>query len=143
MSELDEFLAGERLEDVVIFLSDAFLEADSALYDMGTETDDGVVLVVAGDKGRQAFQAGTGMEAMQFAKTAMGAEGTIDPELSGGVCPDADEGEDHDVEFVFAFAEEENPEVGGLYEEGDVVHAYAHCACGENYSHKWVVGSRD
>ena len=163
MSELDEFLAGDRPDDVVLFLSDAFLEADSALYDMGTETDEGVVLVVEGEKGRRAFQAGTGMEAMQFAKTAMGTDGEIAPDLSGGVCPAAEGADgagheagtadagpadretetddavaDHRTEFIFAFAEAENPEVGGLYAEGDVVHAYVACSCGATYSDKWV-----
>jgi hypothetical protein len=29
--------------------------------------------------------------------------------------------------------------VGGLYAEGAVVHAYAHCECGTSYSDRWVV----
>jgi hypothetical protein len=29
--------------------------------------------------------------------------------------------------------------VGGVYAEGDVVHAYAQCACGTAYSDRWVV----
>ena len=144
MSELDEFLAGERLDDVVIFISDVFLDADSRLRNVGTETADGVRVVVDGESGRAAFEAGTGMEAMGFAKKAMGAEGDIARTLDGGECPREAEapGEEHTVEFVFSFAEAENPDVGGLYAEGDVVHAYAHCACGHDYSHKWVVGSR-
>jgi len=144
MSELDDFLAGDRLDDVVIFVSNVFVDADSRLRDVGTETDDGVRVVVDGESGRAAFEAGTGMEAMGFARQAMNAEGDIDRALDGGECPRAEEapGEEHAVEFVFAFAEAENPEVGGLYAEGDVVHAYAHCACGHDYSHKWVVGTR-
>jgi hypothetical protein len=88
------------------------------------------------------------MDAMQFAKGAMGTEGDIAADLSGGVCPASEsaaesaEGEDHAVQFVFAFAEEQNEEVGGLYAEGDVIHAYAHCDCGESFSHKWVTGER-
>jgi hypothetical protein len=90
------------------------------------------------------------MGAMEFAKAAMDAEGEIARTLDDGACPfaddatDADEGsDDHEVQFVFAFAEAQNEEVGGLYAEGDVVHAYAHCTCGESYSHKWVIGDRD
>lgn len=148
MSKLDEFLAGERLDDVVFYLSDAYLDDDSRLRNVGTETDGGVRLILDGETGRSAFEAGTGMGAMEFAKTAMGAEGTIARSLDGGECPFADDAgetpdEDHDVSFVFAFAEAQNEEVGGLYAEGDVVHAYAHCACGESYSHKWIVGDRD
>lgn len=144
MSELDEFLAGERLDDVVLFISDVFLDADSRLRNVGTETDDGVRVVVDGESGRSAFEAGTGMDAMGFAQKAMSTEGDVARSLDGGECPRADEhpDEEHAVEFVFAFAEAENQEVGGLYAEGDVVHSYAHCACGENYSHKWVVGAR-
>ncbi|SMO84705.1 DUF5807 family protein [Halorubrum cibi] len=152
MGKLEEFLAGDRLDDVVFYLSDAFLDDDSRLREVGTETDDGVRLVLDGETGRSAFQAGTGMGAMEFAKEAMANEGEIDRSLDGGECPfagddaetDAEgDDEDHAVRFVFAFAEGENPEVGGLYAEGDVIHAYAHCTCGESYSHKWVVGDRE
>ena len=144
MSKLDEFLAGDRLDDVVLFISDAYLDDDSRLWNVGTETAGGVRLVLDGETGRSAFQAGTGMGAMEFAKEAMGAEGEIARGLDGGECPFADErpDEDHDIRFVFAFAEAQNEEVGGLYAEGDVVHAYAHCTCGGSYSHKWVVGER-
>ncbi|MUW14318.1 hypothetical protein GJ633_06335 [Halorubrum sp. CBA1125] len=160
MSNLDEFLAGERLDDVVFYLSDAYLDDDSRLREVGTETDGGVRLILDGETGRSAFEAGTGMGAMEFAKEAMGNQGRIDRTLDGGRCPFADDvaepldtadvdetpdadDVDHEVRFVFAFAEGENPDVGGLYAEGDVVHAYAHCTCGESYSHKWVVGDRD
>ncbi|TKX81915.1 DUF5807 family protein [Halorubrum sp. SD626R] len=147
MSKLDAFLAGERLDDVVFYLNDAYLDDDSRLRNVGTETDGGVRLILDGETGRSAFEAGTGMGAMEFAKTAMGAEGTIARSLDGGECPFSDDAgedsDDHAVSFVFAFAEAQNEEVGGLYAEGDVVHAYARCACGESYSHKWIVGDRD
>ena len=147
MSKLDAFLAGKRLDDVAIFVSDAHLAGSDRLTELGESVDGGVVIVVPGEKGRQAFSAGTGMDAMAFAKEAMGTEGTIAPRLDAGVCPAADGTEgteaDHEPEFVFAFAEEKNEEVGGLYAEGDVIHAYARCSCGESYSHKWVVGDRE
>ncbi|WP_418285591.1 DUF5807 family protein [Halorubrum sp. DTA46] len=154
MSKLDEFLAGERLDDVVFYVSDAYLDDDSRLRNVGSETGGGVRLILDGETGRSAFEAGTGMGAMEFAKTAMGAEGAIARSLDDGECPFADSGgdgedgedeetdDDHGVRFVFAFAEAQNEEVGGLYAEGDVVHAYAHCTCGESYSHKWIVGDR-
>ncbi len=145
MSKLDEFLAGDRLDDVVFYVSDDYLDDDSRLREVGTETDGGVRLILDGETGRSAFQAGTGMDAMEFAKEAMGTEGTISRSLDGGECPfaDADDSdEEHRVRFVFAFAEAQNEDVGGLYAEGDVVHAYAHCTCGGSYSHKWIVGER-
>ena len=146
MSNLDEFLAGERLDDVVFYVSDAYLDDDSRLRQVGTETDGGVRLILDGETGRSAFQAGTGMGAMEFAKTAMDADGEIARSLDDGACPFADDPDsdaDHAIRFVFAFAEAQNEEVGGLYAEGDVVHAYAHCTCGESYSQKWVIGDRD
>jgi len=160
MSDLAAFLAGDRLDDVVLYLSDVFLEEDSRLRDVGTETDDGVQLVLDGETGRDAFAAGTGMDAMSFAGDAMGTSGTITRSLDAGVCPDAnadadatpDEDaaeetvaavdEDHAVRFVLAFAEEQNEAVGGRYADGDVIHAYAHCACGARYADRWVVGER-
>jgi hypothetical protein len=141
MSKLSEFLAGERLEDVALYLAEDQLDEAGKLAEAGEQQENGVVLVVPGEQGRRMFQAGTGMDAMEFAKEAMGEEGEIDRGLAGGSCPGGDD-EDHEVQFVFAFAEAENPEVGGLYAEGDVIHAYAQCACGEAYSQKWVVGSR-
>jgi hypothetical protein len=144
MSALEEFLAGERPEDVALFLSESYLDDDSNLRNVGSEVDGGVVLVIDGEQGRSAFEAGTGMGAMEFAKEAMGEEGEIAPDLSGGACP-ADTHEtpaDHETEFVFAFSEEQNEEVGGLYAEGDVIHAYAQCACGLAYSDRWVAGEK-
>ncbi|MEF8801766.1 MAG: DUF5807 family protein [Halolamina sp.] len=141
MSKLSEFLAGERLEDVGLYLAADQLDEDGKLAEIGEERDGGVVLVVPGEKGRQLFSAGTGMDAMEFAKEAMGETGSIHQDLSGGECP-AGDGDEHVVQFIFAFAEAENPEVGGMYADGDVIHAYAQCNCGEAYSQKWVVGSR-
>ena len=144
-SKLDEFLAGERLDDVAIFLTHDFLDSQGKIANMGESVENGVVLVVPGDDGRQAFASGTGMDPMAFARQAMDAEGVIHPDLGGGECPDAVErpGEAHDVEFVFAFGEAQNEEVGGLYADGDVMHAYAHCSCGTDYSHKWLMGARE
>lgn len=142
MSKLEEFLAGERLDDVALFLTHDYMDEAGRIANVGEDVENGVVLVVPGDDGRQMFAAGTGMDAMQFAKNAMGQEGTIDPNLAGGDCPEGDSDE-HQVKFVFAFAEEENPGVGGIYADGDVIHAYAQCECGQSYSHKWVVGTRD
>lgn len=139
---LDDFLAGERLDDVAIFLADDYLDSDGKLTEIGTTVDGGVVLVVSGDKGRSAFSSGTGMDAMDFAQTAMNVDGEIAPNLDGGTCPESD-GDDHSVEFIFAFAEAENEGVGGMYADGDVMHAYAHCTCGTSYSHKWVLESRE
>ncbi len=133
-----EFLAGNRLDDVALFLSDEY--GTEKLTQLGEPVENGVVIVVSGEKGRGAFSAATGMDTMEFARTAMNRDGEIAPLLNGGDCPEA--GPDHAVRFVFAFAEAENENVGGLYAEGDVIHAYAHCACGTSYSHKWVVGDR-
>lgn len=147
MSKLESFLAGNRLDDVAIYVNDATLAGSEGLADLGERVDGGVVIVVPGETGRQAFSAGTGMDAMAFTKEAMGSEGTIGPRLDTGDCPATDGTESHEagheLKFVFAFGEEKNEEVGGLYAEGDVIHAYAQCSCGESYSHKWVVGDRD
>lgn len=133
-TDLDDFLAGDRLDHIALYLTDDYLD-DDALSAHGTTVEGGVVLVVPGDRGRDLFSAGTGMDAMAFAKEAMGTEGEIDHTLQGGTCPDCDRG----AAFVLAFAEARNEEVGGIYAEGDVIHAYAVCACGERYSDKWVV----
>ena len=142
MSKLSEFLDGDRLEDVALYLADDQLDEAGKLADAGEERENGVVLVVPGEQGRRMFSAGTGMDAMEFAKEAMGEEGEIDRSLAGGDCP-AGDGEEHQVSFVFAFAEAQNKDVGGMYADGDVIHAYAQCGCGETYSQKWVIGSRE
>jgi hypothetical protein len=135
-SDLDAFLAGDRLDHVALFLTDDYLDDEGALADYGTAVDGGVVLVVPGEKGRQLFSAGTGMDAMEFAKRAMGTEGDIDPDLTGGTCPDCGA----DAAFVLAFAEAQNEEVGGIYAEGDVIHAYGACPDGDAFSDRWIVG---
>ncbi|USZ71169.1 DUF5807 family protein [Natronosalvus halobius] len=141
MTEAREaFLAGERPEDVVLFLADSYV-SDDRLAEYGDPVDGGVLIVIDGERGRNAFKAATGTGAMEFARLAMEHEGIIDDDLAGGTCPDEPEGEegDHEAQFVFAFAEEQNEEVGGIYAEGDVVHAYAQCTCGTAYSDRWAV----
>jgi len=145
-NKLDEFLAGDRPDDVALFLADAYVDDPGALDDHGTRVDGGVVLVVDGERGREVFNSITGADAMAFAREAGATDGGVAPDLSGGECPEADdaatEGDGHAVQFVFAFAEARNDDVGGIYAEGDVIHAYARCVCGAGYSKRWVAGDR-
>lgn len=139
MSRLAEFIAGERPEDVAIYLAEDVVDDLGKLADYGEETDAGIVLVVPGESGRNAFSKVAGKDAMAFAKEAMGEEGEIDADLAGGACPAC--GSD-DGRFTFAFSEEKNEEVGGIYAKGDVIHAYAQCPCGTAFSDRWVAGER-
>jgi hypothetical protein len=136
----EEFLAGERPEDVALFLADSYV-ADDRFEKFGDPVENGIVMVVDGQSGRNAFKAATDTDAMGFAKTAMQREGEIANDLTDGSCPDADEdgadGEAHEPQFIFAFAEEQNEDVGGIYAEGAVIHAYAQCTCGTAYSDRW------
>jgi hypothetical protein len=136
-----EFLAGERVEDVLVYLDEGVVSNPGALEAHGERVEDGIVLVLPGDEARGVFQQSTGIDPMGFAKRAMDTEGEVSHDCTGGVCPRGT-GEDHSAQIVFAFAEAENEEVGGLYAEGDVIHAYVSCACGEAYSEKWVAGQR-
>jgi hypothetical protein len=144
MSKRSEFLAGERPEDVAFFLQEEAVENLGALDDYAETVENGVVLVLPGESGRNAFQKAAGTDPMELAQAAMENEGTIEADLTGGVCPTIEDepDADHTTRFVFAFAEEQNEDVGGIYAQGDVVHAYAVCNCGQRYSQKWVVGER-
>jgi hypothetical protein len=139
----EAFLRGERVDDILVYLHEEGVGSMEKLLEIGTPVDDGVVLVLPGEEGQSAFQQATGLDAMDFAGMAMGTDGDIDGDCTGGTCPDAEDKpeEDHYVKFVFAFAEEQNKGVGGIYAEGDVIHGYAACACGTTYSDKWVVES--
>ncbi|MGM0606030.1 MAG: DUF5807 family protein [Halobacteriota archaeon] len=153
MSNLAAYLAGDRLDDVAIFVSEAFMDENMVLANYGEDVDGGVVLIVDGEEGRAAFSQGTGIDPMRFAGAAMDREGYVEPDLSGGVCPaenesgdrdeEGDDSHEHTIEFVFSFAEAQNEDVGGIYADGDVIHAYAHCSCGENFNQKWIAGSRE
>jgi hypothetical protein len=134
-TDLDGFLAGDRLDHIALYLTDDHLDG-GALTDHGTAVEGGVVLVVPGDRGRELFSAGTGMDAMAFAKEAMGTDGEVDHTLQGGTCPDCGA----DAAFVLAFAEARNEAVGGIYAKGDVIHAYAACPDGDTFSDRWLVG---
>ena len=138
MSKLDEFLAGERPEDVALFLTDEYLDAEGKIANYGETVDGDVVLVEPGEKGRRLFTAGTGLQVFEFAQQASTNEGRVDRELTGGESADGSP-----VRFVFAFAEEQNTEVGGVYAEGDVIHAYASAEDGTAFSDRWVVGSEE
>lgn len=140
-SRIDAFLAGERIDDIAIYLpSETIDDAETLLdSDVAEPAASGIYIVVDGERGRSMFEQVIGTEVMTFASTAMGTPGTIGADLSAGECPNAVEGpQDHSVRFVFAFAEAKNDEVGGLYAEGDVIHAYAQCTCGEQYSDTWI-----
>jgi hypothetical protein len=144
MSDREQFLAGERPDDVAFFLHEAAVSGTDALAEQGERTAEGVVLVVDGEAGRQAFQSVTGIDPMAFAREAMGTEGRVDRDLTGGVCPDSEgdggDREGHQARLIFAFAEAQNEDIEGLYAEGDVVHAYVACECGQRYSEKWLTG---
>jgi len=135
-----EFLAGDRPDDILIYLREDGIADPAELAELGERTDDGVVLVLPGPEGRQAFESATGLDPMSFAGTAMDTDGHVHRDATGGDCPEGD-GPGHGARFVFAFAEAQNEAVGGQYGEGDVVHAYAACDCGATYSEKWVVKS--
>jgi NADPH-dependent ferric siderophore reductase len=144
MSDREQFLAGERPDDVAFFLHEAAVSGIGALAEQGERTAEGVVLVVDGEAGQQAFQSATGIDPMAFAREAMGTEGRVDRDLTGGTCPDSEgdggDREGHQARLIFAFAEAQNEDVEGLYAEGDVVHAYVACECGQRYSEKWLTG---
>lgn len=150
MTAREEFLAGERPGDVAIFLADEHLRNADALADHAERVEGGYVLVVDGERGRRLFPKVAGDAPMEFAQEATEREGSVERDLTGGVCPegggeedagaDTDADADHAVRFVLAFAQEQADDVGGLYEEGDVIHAYARCSCGVAYSDRWVAG---
>ena len=136
----EAFLAGTRPDDVAAFFSTATLsDAETlAAESYATAVEGGVRIVVPGEAGRAAFESATGVDPMDFAGQAMGTEGEIAETLAAGTCPAAEEPGPHEVEMAFAFAEEQNDDVGGLYAEGDVIHAYAKCSCGQAYAEKWL-----
>ncbi|PSQ56541.1 MAG: hypothetical protein BRD23_09335 [Halobacteriales archaeon SW_9_67_25] len=142
-SDRTAFLAGDRPEDVLAYLSERAVSDPGALKEYGERVADGIVLVLPGDDARGVFQRAAGIDPMAFAKDAMDTAGEVRRDCTGGVCPASrsrEGGSDHRARFVFAFAEEQNEAVGGPYAEGDVIHAYVACTCGQRYSDKWVAG---
>lgn len=155
------FLAGGRPDDVLVYLAAAAVSGIETLAERGERVDDGVVLVLDAQRGRRVAKRAMGTDPMTLASRAMDSVGTIDLDAVSGTCPAAsgkpedrsrgsdgsDSGEprsesadaaEHALRSVFAFAEERNDEVGGIYAEGDVIHAYAVCTCGTPYSDRWV-----
>jgi hypothetical protein len=145
VSDYDAYLAGDRTDHVALYLSQSYVSDVDTLADRddAERVANGVVLVLDGERGRSVFERITGMAAMDFGSTAMDNPGHVDATLVDGDCPNAAEGpQEHDPEFVFSFAEPQNEEVGGLYAEGDVIHAYGYCSCGTAYSDKWLASER-
>lgn len=141
-TQRQEFLAGERLEDVLIYLGETAVSNFDSLADHGERVSDGLVLVLAGERGRNVFERAVGVKPMGFAGEAMDTDGTISDGCIDGECPSKHPDEpdsDHQVRFLLAFAEEQNEEVGGIYAAGDVIHAYAACTCKTMYSDRWVI----
>jgi hypothetical protein len=131
------FLAGQRPDDVQIYLHEDVLSNPEALAEHGESVEDGIVLLLDGDEARTIFQQATGIDPMALAQDSMETEGSVDHDAAGGTCP-VGGGRNHHPRLVFAFAEAQNEEAGGLYARGPVIHAYVACACGERYSDKWV-----
>lgn len=146
MTDREAFLAGDRPDDVAIYLSDAALGEDGSdrVASLGERVEDGVLLVVPGESGRDAFEAATGIAPMAFARRAGSTDGTVDRSLDGGTCPaagvDGTGNGSHAVAFCLAFAQAETEAAGGIYTEGDVIHAYAECTCGTAYADRWLAG---
>lgn len=136
MSEREAFLAGERPSDIHIFLHEDSVSNSEALEAHGERVADGIVLVMDGDQARSVFQQATGIDPMALAQDAMKEDGSVTEDCTAATCPD---GAEHAPKFIFAFAEEQNEEVGGIYADGPVIHAYVACECGTRYSDKWVV----
>lgn len=134
------FLAGERPDDVQIYLHEDVLSNPEALASHGQSVEDGIVLLLDGDEARTIFNEATGIDPMALAQDAMATEGTVDDDCADGTCP-AGTSRNHHPRLIFAFAEQQNEEAGGIYARGPVIHAYAACACGERYSDKWVATS--
>lgn len=141
MTDREEFLRGDRPDDVAIYLADEAISNPAALAEYAESVGDGLVVVLPGERGRRAFQSAAGIDPMTLAQAAMHTAGDINDDLTGGTCPVAETApdDDHTIQFVFAFAESQNEDVDGIYAEGDVIHAYAVCSCGERFSEKWVV----
>lgn len=147
MSRRAEFLAGDRPDDIAVYVAESAIDDPDRLAQLrvGRRVPGGVVLVIDGDQGRDAVRTAVGVDPMNFAGRAMGADGRVAPDLTAGVCPAAesnDHDDDHDARFVFAFVQEQTDDVDGPYTEGAVVHAYAQCDCGTAYSEKWLVGEK-
>ncbi|WP_267163896.1 DUF5807 family protein [Halovenus salina] len=138
-AQREGFLAGERPEDVHIYIAAEAVSNMAALEEHGERVEDGIALVMEGDQARSVFQSATGIDPMALAQEAMGVDGTVTADCADATCP-VDGG--HEPRLIFSFAEAQNEEVGGLYAEGDVIHAYVACECGERYSDKWVAGKR-
>ena len=131
------FLDGERPDDVLLFFAESAVSDLGSLAKHGEQVSRGVVLILEAERGRSAFEGATGVDPMTLASSAMDSNGAIDLDSFTGECPEigSNEGEtEHAPRFVFAFAEAENEEVGGIYADGNVIHAYATCECGTAYS---------
>lgn len=141
MTAREAFLAGERPNDIAIYLADDHLRNPDALAERAERIGGGYLLVLPGERARRVFARVAGEAPMEFAQSAAEREGSVDRDLSGGTCPDSGDADagSHTVRFLLAFAQEQTTDVGGPYEEGDVVHAYAQCACGTAYSDRWLV----
>ncbi|MFB6196850.1 MAG: DUF5807 family protein [Halobacteriaceae archaeon] len=137
MTAREEFLSGERPEDIAFYLSQSIVDDQDPLLNAGGESvSGGIVLIVPGETGRDAFKTATDIDPMALAREAMDTTGNVDHELTGGSCPDSEC--DGEPKFIFAFLEKQTSETGGLYAEGDVVHGYAACECGISYSERWL-----
>ena len=147
--ERAEFLAGARPQDVVLYFANESVDDPEQLAEHGETVEGGLVLTLPGEQGRSVFQTATGTDPMAFARQASGVEATVDADLLGGHCPDGENGEDGDAEseghaarFLFAFSEDQKEDMEGLYEKGDVIHAYVQCECGTAYSERWLAGAK-
>ncbi|MFB6109782.1 MAG: DUF5807 family protein [Halodesulfurarchaeum sp.] len=144
-TDVEAFLAGDRPDHVAAYFSAAALSDAESLAEQpyAEATNGGVLLVVPGEAGRSAFESAAGIDPMRFAGDARATEGDVSHTLTDAACPAAGDGREHDLRILFAFAEPQNEEAGGLYAAGDVIHAYAQCSCGQSFSERWLADGTD
>ncbi|MFB6254969.1 MAG: DUF5807 family protein [Halobacteriaceae archaeon] len=139
MAAYDEFLAGNRPNDIALYFANSFLDNPENLSDYGVSVANGVILIVDGSTGRSIFNEVTGMQPMQFAQRAMQTSGSIESSLTSAECPNSTASNNHFIKFLFAFVEEEKNNIDGIYDQGDVMHVYAFCSCDTAFSDRWVI----
>jgi len=144
MCDQEAFLAGRCPDHVGIYHAEETLTDRGSIERFGERVAGGVMLVVEGDRGRAAFEKAIGEDPMAFARSAGDRDGRVDRDITGGSCPESvgEDGDDeggHRAQVIFAFVQEQLDDADGIYTEGDVMHAYVRCACGVDYSEKWLI----
>ncbi|WP_254280489.1 DUF5807 family protein [Haloarcula marina] len=144
MQSHEQFIAGNRPGHIMLFQHENATSLPDDASKVAKNAAEGKMIIQPAVMARDLIDKVLVPNISQFTELSQKRQGNIEPYLTSGDCPEANSNhdEDHIIEQLFAFVQPKHNSLGGIYADGDVMHAYARCSCQVHYSDRWVIASK-